>query len=415
MFRNHEILQPRAGFRGTKWGAVLNEFFANSSHFPVFIIFLEILNKENVAHFQDHAPYYLLLAALVQAWFLGSRTHAGKPMPLLGNLIAPLIYTGIEHFTSAHDEIITISFYLFWGYAFIIGIIQSLRWQVKGDIGTRALIISENMLRMLAMISIYWLSEYYENPKYADPALFLSESAHYFMIIVLPLLGLAIGLTQSQAELHLRMLQKTAVQLRQYSEWLLGRELLERAEANPESLAQQRRERTVLFADIRGFTAWSEQHTPEGVVKLLDNFYETGSEVLNRHGANKLEYTGDEIMAIFSDPMDAATAAVEFQEAVKDILGGTDLHAGIGLNCGMAIEGLVGGKNLKKFSILGDMVNTGKRICTAADASEILVSESVAKHLGVKAKFGNERTIDAKGKIHQLHIYQLLGLTPATK
>jgi anti-sigma regulatory factor (Ser/Thr protein kinase) len=88
-------------------------------------------------------------------------------------------------------------------------------------------------------------------------------------------------------------------QLRKYTEWLFGKSLFSLAVAGPSSFALRRQERTVLFADIRGFTHWSERHTPEDAFAMLNRYFEDAERIWATSSVIKTEYTGDEIMALF--------------------------------------------------------------------------------------------------------------------
>src|SRR5438093_1317490 len=98
-------------------------------------------------------------------------------------------------------------------------------------------------------------------------------------------------------------------QLRKYTEWLFGKTLFRQAVAAPGSLNLSRQERTILFADIRGFTHWSERHAPEEAVALLNRYFEAAERIWTNSSVIKTEYTGDEIMGVFPAARDAVLIA----------------------------------------------------------------------------------------------------------
>jgi DNA-binding response OmpR family regulator len=132
-------------------------------------------------------------------------------------------------------------------------------------------------------------------------------------------------------------------QLRRYTAWLFGKTLFSQAVAAPGNLRLHSQTRTVLFADIRGFTEWSERHSPEEVVELLNEYFESAEKLAAAATVIKTEHRGDEIMAVFAAPGEAVRLAVELVETVDARLRARGLSLGIGLHCGPVIEGLMGG------------------------------------------------------------------------
>ena len=208
-------------------------------------------------------------------------------------------------------------------------------------------------------------------------------------------------------------LRRVSAQLKTYSEWFLGADLLGRVLSDPDALSLTRRERTVLFVDIRNFTGWSEQRTPEEVVAMLNRYYTVAESIAKQHNVIKIKFAADEVMAIFPDAQRAAATALGLRPAFERMLAEYNLGAGIGLNTGRLVEGLLGSKDVKVYDVIGDTVNTAKRIEGAAARAEILVSESTRQALGDdQAQFGPERQIEAKGKGAPVTVYPLLSPQP---
>lgn len=204
-------------------------------------------------------------------------------------------------------------------------------------------------------------------------------------------------------------LRRVSAQLKTYSEWLLGEDLLGRVLSDPDALSLTRRERTVVFMDIRNFTGWSEQRTPEEVVAMLNRYYTVAEIIAKKHNAIKLKFAADEVMAIFPDAQRAADSALALRQELLRLLDGYNLGAGIGLNTGRLVEGLLGSKDVKFYDVIGDTVNTAKRIEAAAAKAEILVSGTTRQALGEnESSFGPERLIEAKGKGAPVTVYPLL-------
>ena len=203
-------------------------------------------------------------------------------------------------------------------------------------------------------------------------------------------------------------LRRVSAQLKTYSEWLLGPDLLGRVLSNPDALSLVRRVRTVVFVDIRNFTHWSELRPPEEVVAMLNRYYTASEAIAGQHGVIKLKFAADEVMAIFGDAQRAVAAAIEMRTELKRILSEQGLGAGIGLHTGPLVEGLLGSKDVKFYDVIGDTVNTAKRIESAAAPGEALVSETTRLTTGNHIAFGPARRIDAKGKEAPITVYSLL-------
>lgn len=131
--------------------------------------------------------------------------------------------------------------------------------------------IIENATRVSILFFMYGIFETYLNPNQTPSlASFFADPSHVFVGMTVIIISLSIGLANVTADTYLKKLRYTSQMLKTYSEWLLGRDLLARSLSDPTALQTIRRERTILFMDIREFTAWSEVHTPEDVVDLLN-------------------------------------------------------------------------------------------------------------------------------------------------
>ena len=133
---------------------------------------------------------------------------------------------------------------------------------------------------------------------------------------------------------------------------------------------------TALFADLRGFTTYSERHEPEEVVTLLNRYYAAMIPCLLEHEGTIVNYAGDLVMAVFNAPtrqadhaMRAARAAVEMRDAVNDLTRGDPQLPtfGIGINTGPALVGNIGAE-LRDYTVIGDTVNVASRLEGAAAA-----------------------------------------------
>ena len=391
----------------SRWATIALEFFTNSSHYPIVLILMELIPRGWSFFVSDVAFYALLLAGGTQAYFLGSWQHAGKPRPLLGNLIGPAIYTLAEILLEGPEDFFGQPRHVaYWIFALAIGMLQELRLHLgKLDL---PLTLMESVTRTSILLVGYWIFEAGGDPKNATLPGFLMDDSHIFIALAILFMGLNLGLANMNVQIYLDTLRQAAARLRVYSEWLLGRTLLSQAMADPAALSLHRQERAVLFMDIRGFTRWSEGQPPEKVVSMLNGYFEASEPVWQRHQAIKAKPTADEVMVIFPDLLDAVDAAQELRQAVGAFLQRYGLAAGIGLHYGSLVEGVLGSKEVKGYDVIGDVVNTAKRICDQAAGGEVLISEEVHARLQKQTLVGTERQFAAKGKENLVTVYPLV-------
>ncbi len=143
---------------------------------------------------------------------------------------------------------------------------------------------------------------------------------------------------------------------------------------------------TVLFADIRGFTRFTEAHTAEQVIETLNHIFQTLSQLVFKHRGTFDKYLGDGFMAFYGAPIagedDAKRAldtALEMQQLFKQLRddSGEDLAGlglGIGLHSGDAVVGNIGSDRVMDYTVVGDVVNVAKRLQEQADGGQILLS-----------------------------------------
>jgi class 3 adenylate cyclase len=388
--------------KGTRRSYFVREFFTNSAYFPLVNIVLELLLNDPFDYLVEPDPYLILAAALVQAWVISRWSFHGRAQPLLGNLIGPLLYTFIEVGIEGNNFTATANHLAYWCFALAIGGIQQLRLLLPLRY-SGALILLENLLRTSILLVMYTILEFLKDD-YASLGEFLADSTHLFVVITIPFIGLLSGFANINAERYLAILRGTAGQLQEYSEWLLGKELLAQAVLDPQVLSLSRHERVMLFMDIRGFTAWSEGQEPEQVVALMNGYYEAAEPVWRQFHAIKVKFTADEILLVFAGAAEAVSAARALLAAVAPLLQGHGLSVGLGVHCGPVVEGIMGASDRKGYDLLGDSVNTAKRLCDNALGGEILLSQAVVDQLTHGAVSGERRSLLVKGKQQPLSV-----------
>ncbi|HKO92633.1 MAG TPA: adenylate/guanylate cyclase domain-containing protein, partial [Polyangiaceae bacterium] len=144
----------------------------------------------------------------------------------------------------------------------------------------------------------------------------------------------------------------------------------------------ERRLTAVMFSDIRGFTRFSESVPPEAVVEMLNRVLDAQARVVAAHAGDIDKFVGDALLAVFQGEGAACRAlesAVEMVAAVHAARATAEsFSVGIGVAFGEVVYGAVGSEARMDFTVIGDVVNTGSRLCSAANADEVLVTEQVA-------------------------------------
>lgn len=179
---------------------------------------------------------------------------------------------------------------------------------------------------------------------------------------------------------------------------------------------------TVMFADLGGFTPFSEKTPPSRVVEMLNAAFSVAVPIIFREGGTITQFAGDAVMAIFNAPvrqpdhaLRAARAALDFQRAVGELPGALDRpRFRVGLNSGPALVGNIGSAEIRNFTAIGDTTNLAARVQTFAPLGGIVLAEATyelirddveARPLGAHA---------LKGKSEPTPMYELVGLRGET-
>lgn len=187
-----------------------------------------------------------------------------------------------------------------------------------------------------------------------------------------------------------------------------------------EALGGETREVSVLFCDIRSFTAMSEKMAAADVVSLLNRYFTAlGKCITNHHGIiNK--YIGDAIMAIFGAPVlsknsaeDAYNAALDMRIALENVNkefeadGLPQLRFGIGIHTGPVFAGTIGAENRMEYTVIGDTVNTASRLESLCKtySTDLLISESAAEKINENNKLKFVADAQIRGKTEAMKVY----------
>jgi len=184
------------------------------------------------------------------------------------------------------------------------------------------------------------------------------------------------------------------------------------------------KEVTLLFVDIRGFTAFSEANPPEKVVNMVNRYLSLTSRSIQENGGTIDKYIGDATMAVFNAPNDLpghALCAVKAAWAMKlgsvalreEILRdyGVDLQFGIGINTGYAVVGNMGSDFRMDYTAIGDTVNTAARLEANAQKGQIILSDATYQFVKNHVKVSDMGVLNVKNKKIGIQIYNLEGLS----
>jgi class 3 adenylate cyclase len=171
-----------------------------------------------------------------------------------------------------------------------------------------------------------------------------------------------------------------------------------------------RKEVTVFFSDIRGFTKWSEKRPPEEVIAMLNQTLSIQAEIVKKHGGDIDKFVGDELVAVFEGEQkdrNAVEAASEIQRKASTIFQskGLDIAIGIGINTGAVVMGAMGSATRLDYTVIGNHVNLGARLCSAAGAHEVLIAESTARNLDRRTVLEEREPVSVKGIEKPVQIY----------
>jgi adenylate cyclase len=180
------------------------------------------------------------------------------------------------------------------------------------------------------------------------------------------------------------------------------------------SVAGEEVEATIMFLDVRGFTAFAERTPAREVVSTINRLFERIVPIVRDHGGHVDKFVGDGVLAVFgaprrsSDHADRALAsAVAITHAVSEEFG-DELAIGIGINTGAVIAGNIGGGGRLEFSVIGDPVNVAQRVeaATRATGDDILISQQTKDALRTSEHPFVERPgVELKGRSGAVCLY----------
>ena len=212
-----------------------------------------------------------------------------------------------------------------------------------------------------------------------------------------------------------QLLYKTAL------ERYFPRSLAERIVAEGKTdLVPSRKELTILFADIAGFSRWSADREAAEVHTFLSDYLETMAGILFDHGGTVDKFLGDGILAFFGDPLEQSDHARRCVNAAKAMQKksallaekwrhiGIDLKIRIGINSGTVIAGNLGTKTRIEYTVIGSAVNLAQRMESNAPLGGILVSEAVWEKTKNDFAYSEKKSLNVKGYDNQISAWEVL-------
>ncbi len=209
--------------------------------------------------------------------------------------------------------------------------------------------------------------------------------------------------------------------LRRLFERMVSPAVIQQLDPNSLKLIGNRKEITVLFADLRNFTAFSEQLAPEQLVSILNQYLASAADAVLKEDGTIDKFMGDSIMAWFNAPIpqpDHVMRALRTATAIRKSIinmneqkkGEQCLCFGVGVHMGDAILGLIGTEKRMEYTAVGDAVNIAKRIQEAAAENQILISREVYDRVKDHITVEMHEPLQAKGKKEVIQVYELVGI-----
>ena len=188
------------------------------------------------------------------------------------------------------------------------------------------------------------------------------------------------------------------------------------------NLGGEERDVTILFSDIRGFTSMSERMNPEEVVLTLNEYFSAMIDLIFKYDGTLDKIVGDELMVVYGAPISkpddsdrAVLTAIDMIAVINRLNNKRKkkkkrpIEVGIGINKGLVISGNIGSKHQMDYTVIGDAVNIGARLCSIAKPQEIIISHSVKEALIDNYELIKMKPVSVKGKEQPILISGIKG------
>jgi PAS domain S-box-containing protein len=197
--------------------------------------------------------------------------------------------------------------------------------------------------------------------------------------------------------------------------------VLDQIDPNSLQIGGKRSDITILFADIRGFTPYSERHTPEELVAVLNRYLAAAADAVLANEGTVDKFLGDAVMAWYNAPLpqsDHTLRAVKSALAIRAAVAAlhaelpTEAHLdfGVGIHYGDAVLGWIGTEKRLEYTAISDSVNTTKRIQENCPKNQILISREAYARVQDQIEAMPFVALSVKGKTQPIEVYEVLGL-----
>lgn len=216
---------------------------------------------------------------------------------------------------------------------------------------------------------------------------------------------------------NVRLYRQVDMLFRQYLSPTVATTLL--ADPGQAALGGTVHEATILFADLRGFTPFSERVDPADVVRLLNDYFSAAVPVILAEGGTVIQFVGDALMAIFNapeeqpdHPLHASRAGLAMQRIIGSIATGHEEwpRFRVGINTGPVLVGNVGSQQVRTFTAIGDATNLAARLQGLASEGQVVVGAATYEHIREVAQVRPLGALEIKGKREPVEAYELISL-----
>lgn len=325
------------------------------------------------------------------------------------NIIQNILSNNYLYSQSKESEILTIL--LLTAFSFYL---SSFIRKIKLRIGF-LVEVANFILVLFSIYGIYELSIY----------LFIHNKL--VTAIVSPSLAVIIGYFSSTAYHFIKERQQNVLIKGMFSQYV-SKEVVNQLIIDPEKLrlGGERKNLSILFSDIAGFTTFAEKKQPEELVSFINEFLNEMTEIILKQKGTLDKYLGDAVMAFWGAPLEvkdhaheACATALQMQEKLVEMRekwsnsGETPIRIRIGINTGDVIVGNIGGEKRFDYTVLGDEVNLASRLEGANKeyGTNIMISDSTLESCKDKILVRELDIIRVKGKIKPTKVYELISIT----
>ncbi|PIQ67392.1 hypothetical protein COY25_00865 [Candidatus Uhrbacteria bacterium CG_4_10_14_0_2_um_filter_41_7] len=386
----------------------LTEFVKNSGFFITLLFIYEIIfqpvNLFEISHF------VILFCSIFQAFILVRYNFRGYKL-YLANLLAPFAYLIFEFLFDRGDFLLGYHF-IYFAVSLSVAILIVFEKEFNKDNLKINIIfsITRNIIRVSAIpaLSAIGVSNklFLDDNWQAFSSVILQRESLY-ITVTLFFLATLLGIESGIVDYLLEESNAVKEKIKNLSFKMIGRGIVEDA-MDKGFHDLKKTERSVLFMDIRGYTAFSDAYDQKTLGDVMNQYYDLASNIVHAHNLEQIKFAGDEVMAVFKNPADCLASALTLAKEINDFLDGYKLSVGIGINSGICLEGFVGSSEVKKYDVFGDMINVCKRIEGKAGQYEITTTKEGTEIFKDKRITWELDSYDheLKGKTKPIQIYR---------